>query len=479
MSISFRDPAGQLFSINGQIVRVIKSLPAEDLRAFLATETARKFTESSQLVRTEFLDHTAVGLLPEKKIAELTANDPSLVVVEHERIPFPSFPYEWPPEMLHAAGSLTLNLATELLNAGFGLKDATPYNILFRGPKPVFIDLLSFERRDPRDPTWLPYAQFVRTFLLPLLVNKHFQLPLDEMLITHRDGLEPEQVYALLSRTQRLHPDFLTLVSFPTWLAAKESHKGSKLYKPKRERPDKASFILERLLRGLGQKLERVAPSSNKGSNWSDYMAKNRYTEQYFPEKETFVRDAVTEAKPRLVLDVGCNTGFFSALAAKAGASVIAIDSDAVVAGKVYQLAQAEGLDIQPLVVDLTRPTPSVGWRNAECSSFLDRASGTFDVVLMLAVIHHMLVSERIPLSQILELAAELTNRFLVIEFVAPNDPMFRVLTRGREHLHEDLTLELFEQTASRFFEIVRSQRLGESKRWIYLMRRRGVSGIA
>jgi hypothetical protein len=120
-----------------------------------------------------------------------------------------------------------------------------------------------------------------------------------------------------------------------------------------------------------------------------------------------------------------------------------------------------------------------VGWRNAECSSFLDRASGTFDVVLMLAVIHHMLVSERIPLSQILELAAELTNRFLVIEFVAPNDPMFRVLTRGREHLHEDLTLELFEQTASRFFEIVRSQRLGESKRWIYLMRRRGVSGIA
>ena len=479
MSISFRDPAGQLFSINGQIVRVIKSLPAEDLRAFLATETARKFTESSQLVRTEFLDHTAVGLLPEKKIAELIANDPSLVVVEHERIPFPSFPYEWPPEMLHAAGSLTLNLATELLNAGFGLKDATPYNILFRGPKPVFIDLLSFERRDPRDPTWLPYAQFVRTFLLPLLVNKHFQLSLDEMLITARDGLEPEQVYALLSRTQRLQPGFLTLVSFPTWLAAKESNKGSELYKPKRESPEKANFILKRLLRGLSQKLERVAPSSNKDSNWSNYMAKNRYTEQYFPEKEKFVRDAIVEAQARLVLDVGCNTGFFSALAAKAGASVIAIDSDAVVAGKVYELAQAEGLDIQPLVVDLTRPTPSVGWRNEECSSFLDRARGTFDLVMMLAVIHHMLVSERIPLSQILELTAELTNNFLVIEFVAPNDPMFRVLTRGREHLHEDLTLELFEQTASRLFEIVRSQRLGESDRWIYLLRRRGALGIA
>lgn len=474
MPISFRDPAGHVFSSEGRILRIIKRSAAEDLRNFLATETAQRFIESGQLVRTDFFDDTVSERILADSLVNQAAIDPSQVVVEHERIPFPSFPYEWPPEMLHAAGSLTLNLALHLLGQGFGLKDATPYNILFRGSKPVFIDVLSFEPRDPKDPTWLPYAQFVRTFLLPLLVNKHFHTSLNELLITNRDGVEPEKVYALLSGAKKIRPEFLTLVSLPTWLASKNSTKTTDLYKKRSlENPEKVQFILERLLKGLRRKLDRAAPERDQDSTWSAYMTKNRYTEDYFPEKESFVSEALTEEKPSMVLDVGCNTGFFSALAAKSGASVIAIDSDAVVAGKVWQLSQSEGLDIQPLVVDLTRPTPSIGWRNQECPSFLDRARGTFDAVLMLAVIHHMLVSERIPLPQILELASELTNKLLIIEFVSPSDPMFRVLTRGREHLHEDLTLEVFEQTAKRFFEIVRSQRLGNADRWIYLLRKR------
>ncbi|MGI8734305.1 MAG: class I SAM-dependent methyltransferase [Pyrinomonadaceae bacterium] len=467
MPISFRDPAGYLFSKNARIFRFVKSSASEDLRAFLASETARKFATSGQLVRTDFLDPSALELELADEFAKAT-------LIEHEKIPFPSFAYEWPPEMLHAAGALTLDLAGDLLEEGWGLKDATPYNVLFRGPKPVFIDLLSFERREPGDPTWLPYAQFVRTFQLPLLVNKHFRLPLTELLTTHRDGLEPEQVYDLLSASQKLRPEFMSLVSIPTWLASKRSSTSDDIYRKRNlSNTEKARFILERLLKGLRRKLDRVAPEGTLASTWSDYMSKNRYTEEYFPEKEAFVQGALMEAKPRMVLDVGCNTGFFSGLAAKAGASVIAIDYDAVVAGKVWQWARAEGLDIQPLVVDLTRPTPSIGWRNEECPSFLERARGTFDAVLMLAVIHHMLVTERIPLSEILQLASEITTNLLIVEFVAPRDQMFRVLTRGRERLHEDLTVEVFERTAQQFFEIVRSQRLGESDRWIYFMRKR------
>lgn len=467
MSISFRDPAGYLFSKNGRIFRVVKDSASEDLRAFLASGTARKFAARRQLVSTAFLEPSAL----EPELADEFTRG---TVVEHEKVPFPSFPYEWPPEMLHAAGSLTLDLACDVLNEGWGLKDATPYNVLFIGPNPIFIDLLSFERRDPGDPTWLPYAQFVRTFLLPLLVNKHFRLPLTELLTTHRDGLEPEQVYALLSAPQKIRSEFVTLVSFPTWLASRKRSEGDEIYKKRTlTNPEKSRFILERLLKGLRRRLDRAAPERTLSSNWSDYMSKNRYTQEYFPEKESFVQQALNEGKPRMVLDVGCNTGFFSGLAAKAGASVIAIDYDAVVAGKVWQWAEAEGLDIQPLVVDLTRPTPSIGWRNEECSSFLERARGTFEAVLMLAVIHHMLVTERIPLSQILQLASELTTNLLIVEFVAPGDHMFQVLTRGREHLHEDLTAAVFERTARQFFEIVRSQRLGESERWIYLMRKK------
>lgn len=476
MTISFRDPAGHVFASNGRIFRVMKSAAANELRGFLASKTARRFRDLNQIVGTNFLEiepveHLIVSHDPKGEME----NDHSLVVVEHERVPFQSFPYEWTPQMLYAAGCLTLDLADSLLAEGFGLKDATPYNILFRGPDPVFIDLLSFERRDPSDPTWLPYAQFVRTFLLPLLVAKHFGRRLDELLITHRDGLEPEEVYRLSSLKKKLRSEFLTLVTLPTWLASRESARQDSIYRKRTEsNPEKARFILSRLLKGLRHKLEQVAPKVNQHSAWSDYMSKNRYTDDYFPGKEEFVRNAISEWKPRTVLDVGCNTGYFSMLAAKNGSSVVAIDYDPVVAGELWLRARAERMDILPLVVDLTRPTPGIGWRNAECSSFLDRAKGSFDAVLMLAVIHHMLVSERIPLVQVLQLASELTTNLLIVEFVAPTDKMFHVLTRGRDDLHKDLTVEVFEAAARRFFEIDRSRRLGKSDRWIYLLRKKG-----
>ena len=210
------------------------------------------------------------------------------------------------------------------------------------------------------------------------------------------------------------------------------------------------------------------------GSAWSDYMtSNNNYTNEHFEAKQTFVESALQEVRPRRVLDVGCNTGHFSALAAASGSSVVAIDYDPEVVGKTWRRAFAGGLDILPLVVNLTRPSPAMGWRNQECPAFLDRACGRFDAVLMLAVIHHMLVTERIPLDEIIDIAAELTTDLLVIEFVAPADSMFRRLLRGRDHLFAELTSEVFESECRRRFEIVRSQRLAGTERTLYLMRRR------
>jgi SAM-dependent methyltransferase len=378
--------------------------------------------------------------------------------------------------MLYAAGELTLDLAERLLPEGIGLKDATPYNVLYRGPRPVFIDLLSFERRDPSDQTWLAYAQFSRTFLLPLLVNKHFGLRLDQIFMPSRDGLDPEEVAPLVGRLQGVRPPFLTLVTLPARLSRRPQAADPSIYrKHTASSPEKAQFILGRVLKGLRRKLESVRPVGARASAWSDYMEQNRYTEDYLPLKEQFVRRALDEAAPRRVLDVGCNTGHFSELAARAGASLVAIDYDPVVVGKVWARAAAENLDILPLVVNLARPTPSLGWRNLENSSFLERARGAFDGVLMLAVIHHMLVSERIPLEEIMGLAAQLTTDLLVIEYVAPEDPMFRRIARGRDHLHQFLTREYFEAVAGRFFEIVRSEQLGDTPRRIYMMRRKQV----
>jgi SAM-dependent methyltransferase len=471
---SFRDPAGRLFIVDGRVLRVVNKTGAVDLNAFLNSRVGHSLSESGSIVPTELVNPAAAQLLLGNSAAKEVLADEG-VLIEHERVPFRSFPYEWPPEMLHAAGALTLDLAEELLKGGFGLKDATPYNVLFRGPKPVFVDLLSFERRDRHDPIWLPYAQFVRTFLLPLLVNKYFSVSLDQTLAGRRDGLEPEDVYRLSGPIQRLIPPFLTLATIPTWLAARHNQDDQSIYRRKSwDSPDKAKFFLQSLFKRLRRTLDKLRPPEKQESRWSDYLeSNNNYSQANLDAKNSFVEQAIAELAPRDVLDVGCNTGHFSAVAARGGARVVAIDYDPVVVGRTWRLARREALDIQPLVVNLTRPSPAIGWRNRECPAFLERARGSFDAVFMLAVLHHMLVTERVPLAEIIDLAAELTTDALVIEFIAPEDSMFRRIARGRDHLFVDLSTAFFETTCLRHFDIVRRRNLPGTSRWLYLLRKR------
>jgi len=474
MTASFRDPAGSLFHFQGGIFRVVNPVGEADLAAFLGSPRAAQWMASGAIAGTRRLSPAeADGLLADPSVQALFEARRGQILLEHERIAFPSFPYEWPPEMLHAAATLTLDLAQDLLRDHLGMKDGTPYNVLFRGPQPVFIDILSFERRDPGDATWVPYSQFVRTFLLPLLANKYYGLALDQILTTRRDGLEPEEVYAWTTLAQRIRPPFLSLVSLPAWLGRKHQPDAASIYRHMTfADPEKARFILNTLLNGLRRTLRRLQPAESKTSAWSDYTIGCNYTAEHFTAKERFVRQALAEYSPKTVLDVGCNTGHFSALAAQSGAAVVALDYDPVVLGQVWRKARAEKRDILPLAVNLTRPTPGIGWRNQECPSFLERARGKFDAVLMLAVIHHMLVTERVPPAEILELAAELTTGILIVEFIGPDDSMFRRITRGREELHKDLTPELFETLCRRRFEIVRTQHVEGSARWLYLLKK-------
>jgi hypothetical protein len=179
---SFRDPGGFVFPSGSRLLRAVEPSAFETLEQFLDSQPAREFTASGQLVSTRFAD-------PREFRSRVPAD---YHLAEHERIPFPSFPAEWPPEMLAAAGFLTLDLAEQSLAHGWRLKDASPYNVLFRGPSPVFVDVLSFERRDRQDSLWPAYAQFVRNFLLPLLAEPAAP---SALWLAQRDGLEPEQVY--------------------------------------------------------------------------------------------------------------------------------------------------------------------------------------------------------------------------------------------------------------------------------------------
>jgi hypothetical protein len=176
--------------------------------------------------------------------------------------------------------------------------------------------------------------------------------------------------------------------------------------------------------------------------------------------------------QPRTVLDVGADEGHFSFLAAEGGSSVVAIDSDPVAAGSIWRHASRGRLDVLPLVVDLARPTPAAGWRNRECASFLDRAQGGFDLVMMLGVLHQLLVTEHIPLDDLLALTAETTREYALIEFVAPQDPMFKRIARGREELYSYMTNAWFEAVAAPRFELIRSIQIDGLHRWLYLFRR-------
>jgi len=460
---SFRDPAGSVIRSRDRILRVVRPEFVAELEAFLSTQLARRLVESAALIPSE--------RIPAELLEGLHADES---LYEHERIPFPSYPYEWPAEMLHAAGLLTLDLALKALEEGYGLKDATPYNVLFRGPRPVFVDVLSFERRDSCDPSWMAYAQFARTFLLPLLANRDFGWPLQQTLSGRRDGLEPETIYRTAGFVQRFTSPYLQLVTLPTWLAAKRREDAS-LYHPKPAGSvEQASYILRNLLNSCKKQLNSAEPRADGDSTWSDYLDhKSLYSPQQLAEKESFVTEALDLVRPATVLDAGANEGHFSMQAARRGAAVVAIDTDPVVVGSIWRRARAENLDVQPLVVDLTRPTPASGWRNQECMSFLDRADGAFDIVFMLALMHHIVVTERIPLEELLALAAEVSREYLLIEFVAPQDLMFQRIVRGREVLYSHFTQEHFEAAAKPHWELVRSRQITGLHRWLYLYRRR------
>ena len=462
---SFRDPDGVLIATDDRIVRAVRPAARDTLDSFLTSDFGRQLVGSGRFVATKRLDG------PPPEFASSPLGEAETTWYEHERIAIPTYAYEWSPRMLHAAAALTLRLAKDGAGHGFSLKDATPDNILFRGAHPVFVDALSFERRDPHDPTWLPYAQFVRTFLLPLLANREFGLALDQALLMRREGLEPDQVYRWCRWSQRLRPPFLSLVTLPTLLTGRAERTPTLYQKRRLKDAGKAQFILQGVFAQLRRALHAVTPAS-RSSAWSHYEA--QHDPDYIARKTDAVATALKRWPRTLVLDIGCNTGQFSLLAARTGAKVVAVDADSVVVDTLWERAHQEGLDIQTLVGNLAQPSPATGWMNRERPSLLDRLRGRFDAVFALAVLHHFLATERVPLRDVVDLLATLTTDLVVVEFVAPTDELFQRLSRGRDALYQELTPDRFERDARVRFDVVERVTLMEGRRWLYVLRARG-----
>ena len=460
---TFRDPAGSLRFEGDQAVRSIAPSARADVLDFIDSPLYQAMQQRGDLIA-----------------AAIDDSDPQLIL-RHPRIPIPTYPWEWTSSQWLAAADLTLNLCEEAIAAGWILKDATPLNILFIGPRPIFVDILSFERRNParrnparrnpdrrdpasRDPNpsiWLAYAQYVRTFLLPLLMDRLLHWPLSLSLF-RRDGYEPADCFAALPWRHRLSRAALWPITLPTLLdrrkqAAAPLKKDAPPKKSRSHDPELATHILRRTLKDLRRLTLRATPHSAR-SNWSDYpRTLTHYTPEQSQQKLDWVRRVLETTQPARVLDIGANTGDFSALAASLGAEVVALERDQAAADRLFRMARQRNLSILTIHADLARPTPAVGWRNAESLALLPRLEAQFDLVLMLAVIHHLLLMEQIPLPEILALCHRLTRRHLVLEWVPVADPMFQSLLRGRDDLYGSLSeADLTAACAGRFHLIDR-----------------------
>jgi 2-polyprenyl-3-methyl-5-hydroxy-6-metoxy-1,4-benzoquinol methylase len=434
-------------------LRRVRGAAAAEARRFLDSALRAQLEASGDLVASEVVEPGAGGIP--------AAGAEGGFWLKHPRIDPISYPWEWTPTQWRAAAELTLGIAGKAIDAGWTLKDATPLNVVFRGARPVFVDVLSFEPRNKHATVWLAYGQFVRTFLLPLVAAKYLNWPL-QATIFWRDGYEPTMLARALPLRHRLNPKLLDVVT----LAAMLEGKGKGDAKPAEGRtdPELAKHILHKRLARLTKQIRHAAGDQN-ASEWSNYnQSASHYQPADIEAKQTFARGVLERLRPANVLDIGANTGTYSLMAAEAGATVVALDNDTAALDVLFRTAAVENKPVTAMVANIARPTPAAGWRNREQLSLLDRLSGKFDMVLLLAVIHHLILREQAPLTHIAGLAAELTNRWLVVEWVPPSDPMYQEWLRGRDELYGKLAEADLVAALQPFFRQIDRAQLGNGR---------------
>lgn len=463
-SRSFRDPDATLVEHDGRLIRAVRGHALESFRRMLEDPVVRRWMDEGRLVRTRPLARIETP----PQFADFDGE-----CFEHERIPFVGQPAEWAPEMLAAAGSLTLQLARALLPRGWQLKDATPANVLFRNSEPVFVDLPSIVERDAGSYLWVARHQFETTFLLPLIAAAEAGLPIAWTLQNPVAGLSHEALAGILGARRWLKPGLWRPVALPAALAARGAAAGGPASALRSASEEQARFTLERSLKGLEKQLARSARKlAQRSSHWRRYTATRRhYGSADLEAKRSFVAEAIAGTRPRRTLDIGANTGEFSEIAAAQG-EVVALDIDERSVAAIWDRARAKRLPILPLVGNFGRPTPALGWRNRELESLLGRAAGSFDLVLMLAVVHHLRVTEGVPVAEQFDAVAAITRRHLLVEYVPVTDPMFAAIARGREPLYGDCLRAEFEATLLQRFQIERKHELPNG-RVLYLARKR------
>lgn len=464
---SFRDPSGIVFFMNGEVFRGVSDATWTTLQDLKSSGLLDKLIADGRVVRTEFIaDDTELH-------ANLRAAQPGFTrFMRHEKVPFISYPYEWSRRMIADAALSQLALQRRLIQKGFSLKDATIYNTQFIKGRPVFIDLPSIER-PAKLGIWVAYGQFCRHFLFPLILAHHRSIDLGGYYLANMDGMGVESVYKILGGWRSARPSLLVDVFLQRHLQSYGQRNidatRRKMAATGDEKPANADTSVQLInLDRLSRKVRKLRDKKETSGHWVGYATSNTYSDEADSAKKQFIQRFAETKKPSRVLDLGCNTGAYSRIAAAAGASVVAADIDPECADHLYDQVTRQSLDILPICLDCANPSPGIGFMNRERSSFLDRTD--FDAVFGLALLHHLLISSRIPLPATRDFFATLTRRWLVLEFVGRQDSMFQHLLALREDIYGDITRANFEAVYSTKFTIIERQELPGSDRCLYLL---------
>jgi len=455
---SFRDRDGRVYHFQGRVFRGLSAPALDSFRQLTQKPFYTKLAESGKVIGTREIT-AEQNPLPDDIQATWVG------FLEHDPVPVISYPYEWTFSMLKAAAALQLHLVERAVSNGFTLKDATPYNIQFVGCKPVFIDIPSFEPLQEGEP-WAGYRQFCEMFLFPLFLQVYKGCNFQPFMRASIDGVNLQAAASLFGFRDRFRKGVMPHV----WLQSKLDRRFGGSSENVRSSLKSAGFNRELILVNVRklQKLVKKLEWEATGSEWGDYTEFHNYSDEDHVRKEDFIRASIQNEKPAAVWDIGCNTGQFSRIAAAECSRVVSTDIDHVAVERIFLNPETPD-NVLPLVQNVADPSPNWGWRNRERSDLQTRSRP--DLVLCLALIHHVVITANIPLAEFIDWLAGLTDT-LVIEYVSRKDDKVQTLLRNKEDKYKDYTRESLEKNLKRHFEITQQQSVNNGNRTLYLCRR-------
>jgi len=446
---SFRDPSGFLYRKDGILYRQVNNYYRDNYDHLINSGLYETLTSKKLLIKHEEVKTEA----PEAEKA--------YKIIRPDMIPFISYPYEWCFSQLKDAALTTLQIQKISMEFGMTLKDCSAYNIQFKDCRPMLIDTLSFEKYKEGQ-SWIAYRQACQHFLAPLALMSYTDIRLSQLLRVYLDGIPLDLASLLLPSRTSLNVGILSHIHLH---AKSQKYFADKKVKMDSHKISRTSFL------GLIDSLESTIKKMKyraADTEWADYYDDTNYSAEALQHKKDIISSMLSETRTNILWDLGANDGLFSRIASDRGIYTISFDVDNAAVEKNYLTGTSNNeKSILPLLLDLTNPSPAIGWENSERMSLINR--GPADTVLALALVHHLAISNNLPFSRLVDFFSSIC-KWLIIEFIPKDDSQVQRLLSTRKDIFTNYDKNNFEKEFSKAFNIIRAEKIIGSKRTLYLM---------